>query len=180
MLTGLQMMKTICQDRRQPNDTSGRSARGISSVSADLDNLLRPKSLSELEKLEKQINAKLSSNQPIDTDYWEHLLQSLLLYKAKAKLKAISRTISRSRYTILRKQQLLEASALRSRLEPSASASSARSEPTTTIKDNEAGYDPAPMLRVSLQDKALPIIDDAKLQAELVSQCRLANMYDDH
>jgi hypothetical protein len=51
---------------------------------------MEPKSLSQLEELEKKIRAKLQSDEPIDTNYWEELLKSLLVWKAKAKLTVLS------------------------------------------------------------------------------------------
>ena len=103
------MMKTISKDRRRQSQQGQPTARGVGAVAADLDKLLGPKSLLELEKLEKQIQTKLSSNEPIDTDYWEHLLNSLLTYMAKAKLRKVSKSIVQSRLDDLRKQQTAEA-----------------------------------------------------------------------
>lgn len=56
-----------------------------------------PKSYEDLEGLEAQINRKLQSNDPIDTDYWEQLLRSLLVWKAKAKLKKVYQSVLDSR-----------------------------------------------------------------------------------
>ena len=64
--------------------------------------MLAPKTLPELEKLEKQIKTKLNSDEPVDTDYWEHLLSSLLTYKAKSRLQKITDRVIEAR---LRKQQ---------------------------------------------------------------------------
>ena len=82
------------------------------------------KAEAELEQLEKQIKTKLNSNEPIDTDYWEHLLKSLLTYKAKAKLSNISRSVLEMKTKSLRKQQALEADALKQRLSARLSSSS--------------------------------------------------------
>lgn len=98
-------MKTICENQRQHSNDLQTSARGVSAVASDLDKLLGPKNLAQLEKLEGQVETKLSSNEPIDTDYWEHLLHSLLTYKARAKLRSISQSILDSRLGSLRKQQ---------------------------------------------------------------------------
>lgn len=58
----------------------GPSSRGVeSSISA----LLAGKTYDELVELQKSIQAKLSSGDPIDVDYWEGLLKSLLVWKAK-------------------------------------------------------------------------------------------------
>ena len=87
-------MQIICKDRRQHLKPLGREGRAVGSVAADVDKLLAPKSYEQLEALEKQINAKLRSNEDIDVDYWEQLLRSLLVWKAKAKLKKVYQSIS--------------------------------------------------------------------------------------
>ncbi|KAI7054998.1 hypothetical protein KC352_g44687, partial [Hortaea werneckii] len=104
-------MKTICQDRLKqvPASSQQTSARGVGSVAGDLDKLLAPKSLPELEKLEKQIRTKLSAGGNIDTDYWEHLLRTLLSYKAKAKLREIGSQITAGRLESLKAEKVKEA-----------------------------------------------------------------------
>lgn len=176
MLTVCQMMKTIARDRRK--EQHGRpGARGVSSVSSDLDKLLGPKSLPELEKLEKQIKAKLSSNEPIDTDYWEHLLSTLLVYRAKAKLRNVTKTIAESRVGGLRKQQGAEADAWKERLEAKYSvASAAVGDAGVGDAGVENGrgsdLDPEPMLRLSKEDKALPSMNESQFADELTVQRR--------
>lgn len=109
-------MKTICGERRKLARSGNPTARGVSSVAGDLNKILGPKNLEELEKLEKQIASKLASNDPIDTDYWEHLMSSLLTYKAKARLRKVSQAILDSRLASLRRQHAAEAPALTSQL----------------------------------------------------------------
>ncbi|EME46296.1 hypothetical protein DOTSEDRAFT_70330 [Dothistroma septosporum NZE10] len=169
------MMKTICKDRRKKE--SQPSARGLGSVAQDLDKLLGPKNLGELEKLEKQIRAKLSSDEPIDTDYWEHLLNSLLTYKARAKLRKVSQSILESRIGGLRKQQAAEAAALRSRLEARLQ-SSGRLDPqsrdgveASTIERIRHAQDPEPLLRLRPEDKLLESMSEKEF-AQRVSDDR--------
>ncbi len=81
-------MRIICRDRRKKSAANPED-RAVSSVSSDIDRLLSPKSFDELQALEVQISRKLESDEPIDTDYWEQLLKSLLTWKAKAKLKRL-------------------------------------------------------------------------------------------
>lgn len=87
-------------------------------MSSDIDRLLSPKSFEDLEALEIQINRKLDSNEPIDTDYWEQLLKSLLVWKAKAKLKKLYQSVLASRSSAQQRNNGSEASAARNRLEP--------------------------------------------------------------
>lgn len=52
-------------------------------VESDVNNLLRGKTHDHLVALQRQIQAKLGSGEPIDVDYWEGLLKKLIVWKAK-------------------------------------------------------------------------------------------------
>ncbi|KAF7191108.1 hypothetical protein HII31_07623 [Pseudocercospora fuligena] len=172
------MMKTICNDRRKTSSDGQNTARGVSSVAADLDKLLGPKSLEELEKLEKQIRAKLASNEPIDTDYWDHLLKSLLTYKARAKLRKVSESILDARSGGLRKQQAAEAMALKSRLEArlqtqSNTLSGETSQNHTGASDlDRHPLDPEPLLRLRSEDKSLPSMTSVEFAQSITEDRR--------
>ncbi|GKT42891.1 uncharacterized protein ColSpa_03072 [Colletotrichum spaethianum] len=97
-------LQTICADRRQKLKPQGPDARVVSTVSEDVDRILRPKTYEQLEALESQIKAKLRSNDDIDVDYWEQLLRSLLVWKAKAKLKKVCDAISESKAAMFKLQ----------------------------------------------------------------------------
>ncbi|KAK1971083.1 hypothetical protein LY78DRAFT_167399 [Colletotrichum sublineola] len=105
-------LQTICADRRQKLKPQGPDARVVSTVSEDIDRILRPKTYEQLDALEAQIKAKLRSNDDIDVDYWEQLLGSLLVWKAKAKLKKICDAISESKAAMLNLQDPEKAKAL--------------------------------------------------------------------
>ncbi|KAJ4287873.1 hypothetical protein N0V88_007491 [Collariella sp. IMI 366227] len=92
----------LCTDRRQKLKPQGPEGRAVTSVASDVDRILSPKTLEQLEALEKQIKAKLQSDEPIDTDYWGELLKSLLVYKAKANLKNVCAAIKDARVAMLR------------------------------------------------------------------------------
>jgi hypothetical protein len=102
----------LCGSRRQNLKPNGPEGRALASVASDVDKILSPKSLEQLEALEKQIKAKLASNEPIDTDYWEELLKSLLVYKAKAKLHKVCEAIKAARVELLRPRNPEKAKAL--------------------------------------------------------------------
>ena len=108
-----QTMKLVCKDRRQSTNSKGPSARCISAVATDLDRVLGPKNLQELETLEKQVKHKLRTDDSIDVDYWENLLNRLSIHKARAKLRNVSRDIIGARLLTLRKQQAEDAGILR-------------------------------------------------------------------
>lgn len=174
------MMKTICKDRRQNSRGAQPAARGVGSVASDLDKLLGPKSLEDLEKLEKQIKAKLSSNEPIDTDYWEHLLKSLLSYKARARLRKVSQSILDARLGGLRKQQAAEAEVLKARLQTRIEAQEVESgedvgqaRQTSNIRDEDRHpLDPEPLLRLRQEDKSLEAIAEKEFGASLTDDRR--------
>jgi hypothetical protein len=169
------MMKTICKDRRQNSRGAQPAARGVGSVASDLDKLLAPKSLEDLEKLERQIKAKLSSNEPIDTDYWEHLLKSLLSYKARARLRKVSQSILDARLGGLRKQQAVAADALKARLEAQqvVSGGNAQEEQKTGSHDEDRhAHDPEPLLRLRLEDKSLDAMNEQEFAGKLTDDRR--------
>ena len=112
-----QTIRIICRDRRKTS-SANPGGRAVSSVSSDIDCLLRPKSLEELEALEAQINRKLDSNEPVDTDYWEQLLSNLLVWKAKAKLRRVYQSVLDSRSKQATTQNDAGAEALRKGPEP--------------------------------------------------------------
>ncbi|KAK3397450.1 mid region of cactin-domain-containing protein [Sordaria brevicollis] len=105
-------LSILCEDKRNKLKPQGAEGRAVNTVAADVDKILAPKTLEQLEGLEKQIRAKLQSNEPIDTDYWESLLKSLLVYKAKAKLKQVCLEIKAARVELLKAKDPERAKAL--------------------------------------------------------------------
>ncbi|KAL8285888.1 hypothetical protein RB597_002797 [Gaeumannomyces tritici] len=104
-------LQALCADHRKQlgrpegggsGGGEGGGATAAESVAASVDKLLGPKSYEQLEALEKQIRAKLDSNEQIDPDYWENLLKSLLVYKAKARLNVIMEEIHQVRLELLK------------------------------------------------------------------------------
>lgn len=112
----------LCNDRRTKLQGNDHEGRAVSSVSSDVDRILGPKTFEQLESLEKQIKAKLRSDEQIDTDYWQGLLKNLLVYKAKAKLKKICEAIKESRIEQFRRVNPAKADALASASDDSSRA----------------------------------------------------------
>ena len=151
------MMKVICTDRLENFKAPARTARGVEAVVSDFDRILAPKSLEQLETLEKQVNTKLRTHDSaLDVDYWEHLLRVLLTYKAKARLRTVSQAIIQNRLDALRKQQEESATMIRKQLRGPKPA------PTTQSGDAQtsAALDPQPLLKVGAEDKALRVQDE--------------------
>jgi hypothetical protein len=180
-------MQIICNDRRERLKPLGPEGRAVSSVASDVDKLLGPKTYEQLDTLEKQIRAKLRSNEPIDVDYWEQLLRSLLIWKAKAKLKKVYQSVLDSRMDILRKQQQEDAESVREKLQEilsgpkvvveegsddqvdSRTSQIVRSQPKF---EYSTGYDPEPMLKLRTEDKSSELVDESAFLQKVVADRR--------
>ncbi|TFY80751.1 hypothetical protein EWM64_g3261 [Hericium alpestre] len=98
-------MMVVCKDRLDRIKADQRlGVEAAAAVEADITALLEGKSYEHLVALQRQIQAKLSSGEPLDTDYWEGLLKKLL-----AKLKTLHEVVVRNRLEQLRKKQRDEA-----------------------------------------------------------------------
>jgi hypothetical protein len=148
-------MKIICRDRIDLLSGSTRTARGVSSVASDLDAMFSSKSYSELVTLEKQIRTKLDSDHDIDVDYWEHLLKTLLSWKAKAKLRHLSAEILSGRLQSLRKEQVDIAELSKMQLLPLI-------DKVHSNTADQPALDPDSLLALRPEDKGRDIIDESE------------------
>ena len=159
--------------------------RGLTNVSVleEIDRLLGPKTLAELAALEKQISDKLDSNEPIDFEYWEQLLQSVGVYKAKGDLHAIYRSVIENRLNTFRKEQQANAANLRARMklllgghdrldDDALNHSLPQSIASSQLK-RQVQYsrqlDPEPELRLRVEDQNLEVVDEENFLKNLVS-----------
>jgi hypothetical protein len=95
-------------DKLQADNT--RASTGVvGAVNVDIQRVLQGKTYEQLMVLQKQITAKLDSNEPIDVEYWENLLKELVVYKAKARLSTMHQDMLARRLQQLRNKQLDEA-----------------------------------------------------------------------
>lgn len=158
-------MKVICRDRQK---TSAPEGRALSSVAADINRLLSPKTYEQLQTLEVQVKRKLNSNEPIDTDYWEELLRSLTVWKARARLRNVYQAVIEERVRDLRKQQREEAESVREKLAPLAPLFTDEQQLNSTISAEFKGLDPDPLLQVRPEDKGLEIMDESAFLRQVV------------
>lgn len=159
-------MRIICRDRQK---TAAPEGRALSSVAADINRLLSPKTYEQLEFLEIQVKKKLDSNEPIDYDYWEELLRSLTVWKARAKLKKVYQAVVQERAGGLRKQQCEEAEFIRSKLAPLAPVVPSALADSRQVDSKEFdGLDPDPLLQLRPEDKLLPIQDESEFLNQVV------------
>lgn len=156
-------MKVICRDRRQKSQPKGPEGRLVSSVSADIDRLLALKSYEDLEVLEKQVRRKLSSNEPVDVDYWEHLLRNLIVWKAKAKLRSLTQSVIDSRLQALRTSQCEEAKNVGNKFSHVLQKGSTPSRNLEDIGSFDSELDAEPMFKTRPEDRALKIVQETDI-----------------
>ena len=174
-------MDIICKDRRNFITPSAQPGRMVKSVSGDVDRLLAPKSLEQLVILEQQIRQKLKSNEPIDVEYWEQLLHDIGVYKAKAELKKIYRSIIDSRLQSLQEEQIAEAQLVQEKLsllfrpstsltrdEDSSAMVEAPAEGAITGVPYPTPMDPDPLLKFRVEDKGLETIEESDFLNKIV------------
>jgi len=79
-------MMVVCKD--QLDSIASKKRMGVevaAAVESDITALLANKTYDQLCTLQRRVQEKLSSGEPIDTDYWEGLLKKLLVWKAKVR-----------------------------------------------------------------------------------------------
>ena len=77
-------MMVVCKDRVERNQQRQQiGAEAAAVVESDIAKLLAGKSYEHLVTLQRQIQTKLASREPMDVEYWEGLLKKLLVYKAQ-------------------------------------------------------------------------------------------------
>ncbi|KAI4270622.1 MAG: hypothetical protein L6R38_007068 [Xanthoria sp. 2 TBL-2021] len=161
-------LRVICQDHQERLAPTMSRRRAGSSVSADVDQLLAPKSAEELAALKTQVTKKLQSNEPIDVEYWEQLLNSIAVYSAKAALNEVHKSVVESRLEEYRRGQSAEAAVSQQKLEALLSHSSPATS-ITRIIDLDGDLDPEPLLKLKPEDKALETIDERQFLANLAT-----------
>lgn len=77
-------MMVVCKDNLDKiKEGEQMGLEAAAAVEGDISRLLNGKSYDELVSLQRRVQEKLTSGEPIDTDYWESLLKKLLVWKAK-------------------------------------------------------------------------------------------------
>lgn len=152
-------------------------------MSADIDQLLDSKTLQELSRLETQVSTKLRSDEPIDAEYWEQLLDSIGVYKAKAELNYIYKSITDSRLAVLREQQTAEAVTVKKKLallvtnyaespqNPCGSPGLADMSSSLSIQPikHSRRLDPEPYLKLRPEDKVYEAVEESDFLDKIVS-----------
>ncbi|KAJ3760263.1 mid region of cactin-domain-containing protein [Lentinula raphanica] len=159
-------MMVVCKDRLERIKKGQRmGAEAAAVVENDIAALLSGKTHQELASLQRQVQSKLTSGEPVDTDYWEALLQKILVWKAKANLKSLHEVVVRNRLEQLRKRQRDEA--LQAQEELLAGVAKTASAGTAPIPQPILAQEPE-MTLIEPYDRSMspPLIDITKLPAE--------------
>ncbi|KAG8799943.1 hypothetical protein FRC17_006999, partial [Serendipita sp. 399] len=188
-------MMVVCKARLDDLRQQGRDSRRGPAINRDVESsvsaLLENKTYEQLGELQRSIQAKLSSGDPVDVDYWEGLLKSLLVWKSKAKLKALHEVVVRNRLEQLRKRQRDEGLQAKAELLGGEGPVSrkqwpaeVRPLPSEQLEEDTMDVDQAepysrdmtpPLFdhgRLSYEDRQLSIIDPVNDLRELLAQRR--------
>lgn len=109
-------MIVVCDDKLEElraeagevSQEAGIRSRLDASVKADMNAMLSKKTYKELLALQDQVRRKLQSGEPVDVEYWEGLLKTIVVWRAKAKLSDMHEVIIRNRLEHLRRRQTIE------------------------------------------------------------------------
>lgn len=162
LLIFLQALKVICQQRQsslQPSSTTQNS----STVETEIVKILEPKSSEQLAVLEKQVAAKLRSDEPIDVEYWQKLLANVKLFQAKAELRNMHEAAIKKRLNIYRDSQINEATRLRSQMSTKVAQVMMEGPGANDVDD-----EPTPELSIRPEDKDLQVMDEKDFVARFV------------
>lgn len=109
-------MIVVCDDKLEElraeageiSQEAGIRSRLDPSVKKDMNEMLSKKTYNELLALQDQVRKKLQSGEPVDVEYWEGLLKTIVVWRAKAKLSDMHEVIIRNRLEHLRRRQTIE------------------------------------------------------------------------
>ncbi|PIL37198.1 hypothetical protein GSI_00891 [Ganoderma sinense ZZ0214-1] len=162
--TNMMVVTKDALDRIKQQQRMGAAA--AAAVETDVMALLQGKSYEHLAQLQRQIQTKLGSGEPVDTDYWEGLLNKLLVFKAKAKLRTLHEVVVRNRLEQLRKRQRDEALQAQEELLAGVAKSAQRGEARIIPADIVAEQDAAEQVEPYDRSMSPPLIDIRKLHHE--------------
>lgn len=111
-------MLIVCDDKLEElkeaqdnanGSTAAATARQDPEERGRINNMLSSKSTEELKQLQDQVRAKLVSGEPVDVEYWERVLKSIVVWRAKARLREMHEAVLSNRLEYLRRKQRDEA-----------------------------------------------------------------------
>ncbi|CAG8608843.1 3898_t:CDS:10, partial [Diversispora eburnea] len=170
-------MIVVCDDKLSElqEDEKNAAANVIAPVKEDINNMLAGKTYEQLNKLQAQIQQKLSGNEPVEVEFWEQQLKALTVWKAKAKLKSMHEIVLQKRLEQLRRKQRQEAIKVQEELESALTSHGAHhihpvgqettveeveeEIPEPVVEEYDPSMSPEPMPRLSREDKQSEVID---------------------
>ncbi|KAJ9106383.1 hypothetical protein QFC21_001529 [Naganishia friedmannii] len=176
-------MLLICEDRlrqlRFQQDPNLPAAQGQSTnavVESDIARLLEGKSHDQLIALENNVKNKLASREPIDVDYWEGLLRSLQVWKAKvgleisgsidSKLHQIHVVVIKNRLEQLRQKQRQQALKVQEELGGTMASSSVLANATDISEADAEAVEEEEELEEYSREMSPELLDPARLPQE--------------
>lgn len=157
--------------KRRLGSAYATQAKSADALRSEFAQLLRGKSLDQLNSLQENVQRKLTSGEPIDVEYWEQLLKELIVCKARSKLRDMHQVVLRNRLEQLRRQQRDEARAVRDQLATSLSTlpETADAEESSAAIEGEgeaarepwdASMEPPALTHLTNEDRALDLLED--------------------
>src|SRR6266542_3075732 len=112
-------MIVVCDDKLSELQAEEKNltSKVTAVVKDDINKLLAGKTYEQLNKLQAQIQQKLSGQEAVEVEYWEQQLKTITVWKAKAKLKAMHEIVLHKRLEQLRRKQRQEAIKVQEELE---------------------------------------------------------------
>ncbi|KAI0053042.1 hypothetical protein FA95DRAFT_1601394 [Auriscalpium vulgare] len=160
-------MMVVCKDRLDRIKADQRLGfAAAAAVEADITALLKGKTYDALLALQRQVQSKLSSGEPVDTDYWEGLLKKLLVWKSKAKLKSLHEVVVRNRLEQLRKRQRDEALQAQEELLEGVASSVTKGKAPAPVIDASTDQEPKEAAEPYDRSMSPDLIDITKLPYE--------------
>ncbi|GAC96395.1 hypothetical protein PHSY_003975 [Pseudozyma hubeiensis SY62] len=112
-------MLIVCDDKLEELQEEQQHAVGGAALAVNarqdpeergrINNMLSSKTSEELEQLQDQVRSKLASGEPVDVEYWERVLKSIVVWRAKARLRDMHEAVLSNRLEYLRRKQRDEA-----------------------------------------------------------------------
>lgn len=113
-------MLIVCDDKLEELNEEQASAAAPGAVVASnarqdpeergrINTMLASKTADELRQLQEHVRAKLASGEPVDVEYWERVLKSIVVWRAKARLRDMHEAVLSNRLEYLRRKQRDEA-----------------------------------------------------------------------
>ncbi|RIA95685.1 mid region of cactin-domain-containing protein [Glomus cerebriforme] len=142
-------------------------------VKDDINKLLAGKTYEQLNKLQTQIQQKLSGQEAVEVEYWEQQLKTITVWKAKAKLKVMHEIVLQKRLEQLRRKQRQEAIKVQEELETALASHSIQikvegqesvdketeEEEDYMIEEYDRSMSPRPFDKLPREDKQCEIVD---------------------